>query len=217
MQIKRLWAGWVVVCVMVLVLPGSVGARDRGYDVEEKQSREWNEKWWDLFTSLDLVNVYSADSSYARLRPRIGIDVTLPIGLTLGNEFSNYQYPYQFGNVSNTEFSFRAGWHFFDRRLQIVGRVGTVNTSYTDFSSSTHEVAGIELIYKIPLGHRFALQIGAGWTHVSKVTLTVDSAFDNAFCTIVTLGFASGCGNNAQITIPASSYASLGVGLGWVF
>ena len=182
-------------------------------------------RWWSLFGSPDLLLVKAQNQNYVRVRPRLGIDAQFPFGMTLGNEFSSHTEPYGPGRVKRTQIGFRFGWNFFERRLQLVTRLASVSTSYSNYESDSADSFGAEGVYRIPLSERFGLNIGAGWTYQKQVTLRrdtgtpiSDSAFSNALCSFFTLGVASGCGNlYTRLTIPQSSYWHTGVGLEWIW
>jgi hypothetical protein len=184
-------------------------------------------RWWNVFGGLDAASVSFNGSSYFRALPKLGIEAQFPFGLTLGNSFTSYSMPFGAGTVQRTPLSFRLGWNFFGRKLQVVARYETVSTSYSNYSSSSSDGWGGELLYKMPIAknNRWFLNLGAGYGYVSPVTLQRDtgvpatsSDFSNALCSLFTLGLSSGCGNIFQyVTIPRSAYWNVGSSVSWVW
>lgn len=184
-------------------------------------------RWWNVFAGESAAVVTLAGNTSVHPRETLGIEANFPFGLTLGNDFSYYETAFGEGTVHRSTVGFRLGWNFFERRLQLVSRYDSVSTTYSNYNSNSSDGAGLEALFKIPLGekHRFFLNFGGGWAYVNQVTLDRDTGtpaisgdFGNALCSLFTFGLSSGCGNIwDHVTIPRSTLWHLGAGLGWVW
>lgn len=182
---------------------------------------------WTLFGGGGAALFRLGEKTSVQARPHLGIEVAFPFGLTLGNDYHYVQGPFGPGQVKQSALSFRLGWHFLERKLQLVSRYDFVTTEFSNYDSAGHSGFGVEGLYRLPLtqNERFFLNIGGGWSYVDKVTVKRDtgrpvssSDFTNSLCSVFSFGLSSGCGNVFEhVTVPKSSYWNLGAALAWVW